>query len=148
MVGEPHPVMGGSPSSHGGGILGTPHPPSRPGQGVPWVPPTHHPDLDGGTPGTPYHPEHAGGVPQVPPTIQTWSEGYPGYPPPSRPGQGTPHHQDLNRVPPTIQTWLGYPHHHQDLAGIAPPPVKVWTDKQTENSTFPHPSDAGGNNRM
>ena len=26
-----------------------------------------------------------------------------------------------------------------------PLPVEVWTDKQTENSTFPHPSDAGGN---
>ena len=34
--------------------------------------------------------------------------------------------------PPT-QTWDG-----------VPPPIKVWTDKQTENSTFPHPSDAGG----
>ena len=32
--------------------------------------------------------------------------------------------------------------HHPDLAGV-PPPREVWTDKQTENSTFPHPSDAG-----
>ena len=28
-----------------------------------------------------------------------------------------------------------------------PPPPEMWTDKQTENSTFPHPSDAGGNYR-
>ena len=29
----------------------------------------------------------------------------------------------------------------------SPPPVKVWTDTQTENITFPHPSDAGGKYR-
>ena len=99
--------------------------------------------------------------------IQSWWGGDHGYPPPSRPGQGgtphhpdlagvpSPHHQDLAGVPPTIKTWLGYPPtiqtwpgyppHHPDLAGVPPSPVKVWTDKQTENSTFPHPSDAGGN---
>ena len=48
-------------------------------------------------------------------------------------------------LPPTIQTWMGYPPNHPDLAGVPPPPTEVWTDKQTENSTFPHPSDAGGN---
>ena len=71
----------------------------------------------------PHHPDLAQGVP---PTMQTW----PGYPLPFRLGQGTPS--------PTIQTWLGYP---------PPPPVEVWTEKQTENSTFPHPSDAGGKNK-
>ena len=28
-----------------------------------------------------------------------------------------------------------------------PPPPRVWTGKQTETFTFPHPSDAGGKNR-
>ena len=27
-----------------------------------------------------------------------------------------------------------------------PPPPEMWTDRQTENSTFPHPPDAGGKN--
>ena len=70
------------------------------------------------------------GVPSVTPTIQP-SQGVPqvppriiktllGYPPPSRPGWGTPHHQDLaGAPPPTIKTWLGYP---QDLAGVPPHP--------------------------
>ena len=31
-----------------------------------------------------------------------------------------------------------------DLGWVTPPPVEVWTDKQTENSTFPHLPDAGG----
>ena len=95
--GVPHPVMlGGTPSSHGGGTLGTPH----------------HPDL-------------AGGVHGVPPTIQTWL-----YPPPSRPGLGTPpHHQDLagDGVPsPTIQTWLGYPHPPQTWDGVPLTPDLGW----------------------
>ena len=87
----------------------------------------------GGTPSShgwgypPNHPDLAGVPP--PTTIQTWSRGVPQVPPsPSRPGWSYP--------PPPIQTWLGYP----------PSPVEVWTDKQTENSTFPHPSDAGGKN--
>ena len=77
----------------------------------------------------------------VPPTIMTWP-GYPpsiqtwlGYPPPSRPGQGTlppPSRPDWG-TPPSRPGW------------DTPPPIEVWTDKQTENSTFPHPSDAGGN---
>ena len=71
--------------------------------------------------------------------------GYPGYPPPSRPGQGTPlgwgtpHHQDLARVPPpwdgvppTIKTWPGYPHpgmgYPPDLGWGTPHPltIKTW----------------------
>ena len=47
-----------------------------------------------------------------------------GYPPPST-GWGT--------SPPGPQIW--YP---------PPPAVEVWTDKQTQNSTFSHPSDVGG----
>ena len=46
----------------------------------------------------------------------------PGYPPPSRPGNG---------VPP-ILTW----------DGVTPPSQQVWTDLK---NTFPHRSDAGGN---
>ena len=67
-----------------------------------------------------------------------------GYPPPSRPGQGTPHHPDLARVtphhpdlaripPPSRPGWgtphprpgMGYPSHHQDLIGV-PPTIKNW----------------------
>ena len=68
---------------------------------------------------------------------------------PSSPGRGG--------TPPTIQTWPGgYPPHHPDLAGGGnpppcpdlgwgtPPPVQVWTDTQSQNIIFPHPSDAGG----
>ena len=97
-----------------------------------------------------YHPPHSkcslcwggGGYP-----IQSWGEvPHPDLPRGNLAGVPPPHHQDLAGVPshhldlagvipPTISTWLGYP----------PPPVKVWTDKQTENSTFPHLSDAGGN---
>ena len=134
----------------------TPHPPpSRPGWGggYPGYPPPSRPDW--------------GGYPRYPPTIQTWL----GYPPPlgwgtplPRPGMGyPPHHLDLFGVPPypdlvgvplptpdlrwgiphprpeiwhppsTIQTWTGY---------LPPSPRKC---EQTENITFPHPSDAGGN---
>ena len=154
-----HPDLAGVPPPFRPGWSTSP--PSRPGWGTP-----HHPDLAGVPP---HHQDLAG----VPPTIKTWpgypyhpdlAGGYPGYLPPSRSGWGTPHHQDLTRVPPTIQTWLGYPLHHPDLTGVSPtiqtwqgypppsrpgwgtpPPVKVWTDKQTGNSTFSHPSDAGGN---
>ena len=149
LWGVPYSVMvGGTSSSHEGYPIqswwgGLPHPDLARGV-VPQVPPTiqtwlaypHHPDLAGVSP---HHPDLAG---VSPPTIQTWL----GYPLPSRPGWGTlPHHLDLAGVPPyhphlarvpppTIHTWLGYPN------------VEVRTDKQTENSTFPHPSDAGGKN--
>ena len=87
-------------------------------------------------------------------------------PPPFRAGMGylsiwtldglPPSHLDgippcqLDGVPPshldglTPVTWMGYPH----LGWGTPPPVEVWTEKQTENSTFPHPSDADGNKRL
>ena len=100
-----------------------------------------------------------GSYPRYPATINTW----PRYPPPSRPSWGTPpHHPDLAGVPPTIQMWNGIPPqtwdgvalpHHPDLGWgtlpcpdlwwSTPLPIEVWTDKQTENSTFPHPSDVG-----
>ena len=55
--------------------------------------------------------------------------------PPSRPGRGTP--------PPLGR--MGYP----PVGGMGVPPpqlVEMWTGTQSENTTFPHPSDAGGNN--
>ena len=71
----------------------------------------------------------AGGYP-----IQTWLGGYSGYPP--------------------VKTWDGVPP-SQTWDGVlprpdwgTPPPPEMWTDKQTENSTFPHPSDAGGKNNQ
>ena len=83
-----------SPGGGGGGVTpGTPHHPDLAGG--------HHPGLAGG-----HHPDLAGG-------------GYPGYPHPDL-GWGTP--------PPT------------DL-GQGTPPCKC---EQTENTTFPHRSDAGG----
>ena len=59
------------------------------------------------------------------PPAQVWMGGTPSGRmgvPPSGPDGGTSSHW-----------WMGYP------------PVEVWTDTQTVNSTFPHPSDAGGN---
>ena len=84
--------------------------------------------LTGGGGGTPSQVLAAGDTPSL--------GGVP--PPPSRPGQGTPHldlarvppHPDLARVPPIwtwpgyppIQTWPGYPP-NPDLAGVR----KIWT---------------------
>ena len=53
--------------------------------------------------------------------------------------QGTPRIQGWMGVPP-VQGWMGVPP-HLDLAGV-PPPRRCG---QTENITFPHPSDAVGN---
>ena len=81
------------------------------------------------------------------PPSQTWD----GVPSPARPGMGYPTGQTwdgvfpgqtLDRVPPS-QTWDGVPP-PLDLTGVTPPPPEMWTEKQTENSTSPHPSDAGG----
>ena len=52
---------------------------------------------------------------------------------PSSPGWG----HTLGYPPPQSRPGMGHP----------PPPVKVWTDTQSENITFPHPSDAGGKKR-
>ena len=60
--------------------------------------------------GTSHHPDLVGEG--LPPTIQTWSRGYPRYPPPFRPGQG------VSQVPPTIQKWLGVPQ--------VPPTIQTW----------------------
>ena len=46
-------------------------------------------------------------------------EGYPGYPPPSRPGRGAPW------VPPTIKTWDGVPPTIQTWDGV-PPAIQTW----------------------
>ena len=98
------------------------------GEGVP------HPVLVvGGTLPTTTMQTWSGGVP---PTIQTWSWGSPGTPlPPSRPGMGypPPRPEMGNPLPPTHRPGMRYP----------PPPQKC---RQTENITFPHPSDAGGKN--
>ena len=95
-----------------------------------------------------------GGAPSSPdkevPLILTW-DGYPH--PPSCLGKGTPPHPDLRRgtpiltlkrgnPTPPILTWGGGTPHQPDEG--TPPPHKCG---QTENITFPHPSDAGGNNR-
>ena len=114
-------------------------PPSRPGQGVPWVLP-HHPDLAGVTllPSRPYqgyprYPTHHPDLARVPPHHPDLARVPPS--PPSRPGWGTPHHPDLAGIPPhhpdlarvpLIQTWLGYPPHHPDLAWYLPPPIQTW----------------------
>ena len=115
---------------------------TSPDMGTPrtWGTPLPYPDLRWGTP-TP----DMGWV--TPPTIiQTW----PGSPPDLRWGTPTP---DMG--------WVTPPHHHPDLAGVPPrpemgyPPTSDlrWGNpplphkcEQTENITFPHPSDAGGNN--
>ena len=117
--------------------MGYPRPPSRPGLGTP--------------PGMEYTP-----LPSRP-----------GWDTPPDLGWGTPaHHSDLAGVPhtPGILRW-GTPLHHPDLAGVPPTPDLRWGTspppsrtgqgtppfrkcEQTENITFPHPSDAGGNNAL
>ena len=111
-------MVGGTPSSHGGGGIPWVPPPSRPGWGgTLGIPPPSRPGW-----GTPHHPDLTG----VPP-IQTW----PGYPPPSRPdwgtppsrpGRGTPHHPDLARVPLHHPDLTRVSPHHSDMAGVPLPP--------------------------
>ena len=95
----------------------------------------------GGTPSSPGR----GGTPSSPGQGGT----------PSSPCQGVPQTWDgvphqLDGVPPP-EPRMGYPPDlgwgtpHPDLGQGNPPAIEVWTDKQTENSTLPHPSDAGGN---
>ena len=38
--------------------------------------------------------------------------------------------------------------HGKEPGTGVPHPPKVWSAKQTENITFPHPSDAGGNQKV
>ena len=128
LGGVPHLRPGGGTPSQVGGV---PHPRSG---GVP------HPRSRGGTPsqvwgylGYPPSSRPGWGTPTLdlrwgtPSPYLRW-----GTPLPSRPGWGTPP-PVLARVPPYLRPEMGYP----------PPPRKC---EQTENITFPHPSDAGGNN--
>ena len=152
--GVPHPRSQGTPSQRG-------VTPSQgweyPIPGVEWVPNLRsgwkvpHPVLDGGTPGYPLILDGVSPISRMGlPTSQTW-DGVPL----SGPGMGNPCQQ--NGVPP-VQTWDGYLHPWDgvpptqtwdgvpppDLGRGTPPPRKCG---QTETNTFPHPSDAGGENR-
>ena len=123
-------LVGGTPSSHGGG-----YPIQSWWGGVP------QPVMVGSTPPRPGQ----GSTPDILP-LQTWSGGYPGYPPPprpywgtppppsrpgqgtppSRPGWGTPHHPDLTGVPPNHPDLARVPLlHHPDLAGVPPPTIQI-----------------------
>ena len=124
--GTPSHVQGGIPSQVWGGAGGTP-------------------PRSGGTPSQ----VQCGGVPH--PRSGVW--GYPipcpGVPHPKvGDSQGTSHHLDLVRVPPHLRPEMGYPlPQHLDLTGVLPPPDLRWGTprkcEQTENITFPHPSDGG-----
>ena len=89
------------------------------GRGYPGTP--HHPDLARGYPRyPPHHPDLVWGVPQVP-----------------------THHPDLGWGTPDPDLGWGTPPTSTVLGRGSPPPRKC---EQTENITFPHPSDAGGKN--
>ena len=154
--------MGGTPLSSGWGTpVLTGGTPNCLGWGGPGVPPVLI--LDGGTPVL-----ILDGVPHISrmgyPPVKTWDrvppphqhDGVPpilildgGTPYPDL-GWGTPHQQD--GVPPLsrpgmgytpVINRMGYPPPHPDLRwGTLPPPPRKCG--QTENITFPHPSDAGG----
>ena len=116
-------MVGGAPFSHGGAY---PHP------DLGWG--TSHPDLGRGIP-------HPGWITPPPrpgtgycPT-QTW-DGVPHL------GWGTPPTQTWDGVPPP-RPRMGYPSPLRPEMGYPPHPRKCG---QTETITFPHPSDAGGNN--
>ena len=118
---------------------------SNGGGGVP------HPVMVGGTWGTPPSRPDQGGTPSNHGTL-----GYLGVPP-VQTWDGVPPTQTWDGVPP--YTWNGVPLYpdlgwgtphpelgwgtHPSRPGWGTPPPEVWTDKQTENSTFPH---AGGKN--
>ena len=167
--GVPRPDLGpgregggrGTPSSLGGGTPDTPsvlildlarggYPNQSWMRGYPRYPPILILDLAGGYPGYPLLDLGWGtplqiwdGVPPHPrldgvPPVQTWDEVPPhqrldGYPP-SRPGMGYLPSRDKMGYPPPVQTWDGVPPSHRC--------------EQTENITFPHPLDAGGNDHF
>ena len=118
---------GGNPSSPGGGYPyhpdlagGYPHPPFRPGPGVP---PIHPWDLAWGVP----HPRSVRGVPGVPPHHPDLGWGNP----PSRPGmESPPPIQTWDEVPPSVQTWDEVPP-VQMCDGVPPPPPSWGVDWQT-----------------
>ena len=124
--GTPSQVQGGIPSQ----VWGVPRPRSR-GRGYPV------PCLGG-------YPIPGRGYPISGPARP--GMGYP--PPPARPGMGSPR-PDLGwgNPPPKPDLGWGIPPWPRPGTGY-PPPLQVWTDKQTENSTFPHPLDAGGKNAI
>ena len=121
-LGEPHLRLGGTPSQVSGGgtpshVKGVPHPRSRGYPSQVW----------GGTPsqvgGTPL--PGPGGTPsKVRGGTHTRSGGYPSQVRGTHPRSG------------------GYPIQVRGVPTPPPPPRKC---EQTENITFPHPSDAGGN---
>ena len=126
--GVPHPVLDRGR---------VPHPVLDGGEGLP------HPILDVGwvTPSSPGQ----GGTP-----IKSWPGGYPvildGVPPISRMGSplldlgGHPSSRPRMEYPPVSR--MGYPLSGPGMGYPTPPPGKC---EQTENITFPYPSDAGGN---
>ena len=130
----PHPVLMGVPifSADGRGV-----PPSSPNRGTPI-------QFQGGTPSSPNrrvtHP-----VPIRDTPIQCW-QGVPQGTPtrkdgdtlPVRKDEGTPVRKDGSIL---LSGRFGYP----SPIGKDRVPPGVWTDTQTENMTFPHPLDAGGN---
>ena len=61
------------------------------------------------------------------------------------PGMGHTLHLDLGRGYPPTWTWEEGTPRPPPGPGKGVPPIEVWTDTQSENITFPHPSDAGGN---
>ena len=141
----PHPRSGrGTPSQVRGGTLsqvwGLPHSRSG-GLGGSQVWGVPH-SRSGGVPhprsrGVPCPRSGGGGNPS-----QVWGVPCPmGYPP-ARPGMGYPPVQTWDGVPPGPDLGWGTPLPRPEMGY---PPPQVWADKQTENSTFPHPSDAGGN---
>ena len=88
--------------------------------------------IGGGTPGYPHW-----GLPSPHPDL---GRGYPS----SWPGKGYSLVLTWEGVLPSSWPGNGVPSHRPD--GV--PLVEVWTDKQTENNTFPHPSEAGGNKKL
>ena len=88
------------------------HPPSRPGQGgTPGTP--HHPDLARGYLGYPHNPDLAGGTPGYPHPDLGWgtppSRPVIGHPPPI-PGMGYPPRPEMGGTPPP-RPEMGYPPH-------------------------------------
>ena len=153
-----HPDLAGVPPPTIQTWLGFP-PTIQTWSGVPWVSPRSTPKQ-----GTPHHPDLAG----LPPPPSRPGMEYPP-PPPSRPGWGiSPPRPVMGYPPPPIEVlamllclmggggvpWVPPPPSRpgwgitsiQTCNGV-PPPVEVWTGTQSENITFPHPSDAGGNNK-
>ena len=71
--------------------------------------------------------------------------GYASPPPPHLDLAGVPPRLDLARVPPPPPIWTSLV--YSPCLDLARVPSQVWTDKQTETITFPHPPDAGGKNQ-